>query len=93
MTALRHAVAAAARSAGLVGHGLEDFVLAVHELVTNVVGPWRGSSEVRLWQHHEVLTCQVSDNGPGLGEMAVALPSPGNSATGDCGWHSSSPKD
>ncbi|MFI7513483.1 hypothetical protein ACIBVK_08320 [Micromonospora echinofusca] len=37
MTALRHAVAAAARSAGLVGHGLEDFVLAVHELATNVV--------------------------------------------------------
>ena len=34
VTALRHAVAAAARSAGLVGDGLEDFVLAVHELVT-----------------------------------------------------------
>ncbi|MBM0230209.1 MULTISPECIES: ATP-binding protein [Micromonospora] len=77
VTALRHAVAAAARSAGLVGHGLEDFVLAVHELVTNVVRHGGGSGEVRLWQHHDLLTCQVSDNGPGLGEMAVALPSPG----------------
>lgn len=37
VTALRHTVAAAARSAGLLGHGLEDFVLAVHELVTRVV--------------------------------------------------------
>ncbi|AXH93468.1 hypothetical protein DVH21_27970 [Micromonospora aurantiaca] len=35
-----------------------------------------GGGEVRLWQHHDVLTCQVSDNGPGLGEIAVALPSP-----------------
>ena len=77
VTALRHAVAAAARSAGLVGHGLEDFVLAVHELVTNVVRHGGGSGEVRLWQHHDVLTCQVSDDGPGLGEVAVALPSPG----------------
>ncbi|RBI98633.1 hypothetical protein DRA43_25860 [Micromonospora provocatoris] len=29
-----------------------------------------GGGEVRLWQHHDVLTCQVSDNGPGLGEIA-----------------------
>ncbi|MFF5219542.1 ATP-binding protein [Micromonospora sp. NPDC000442] len=77
VTALRHAVAAAARSAGLVGQGLEDFVLAVHELVTNVVRHGGGSGEVRLWQHSDVLTCQVSDNGPGLGEVDVALPSPG----------------
>jgi anti-sigma regulatory factor (Ser/Thr protein kinase) len=77
VTALRHAVTAAARSAGLVGHGLEDFVLAVHELVTNVVRHGGGSGELRLWQHSDVLTCQVSDNGPGLGEVDVALPSPG----------------
>ncbi|PWR09016.1 ATP-binding protein [Micromonospora acroterricola] len=77
VTELRHAVADAARSAGLVGHGLEDFVLAVHELVTNVVRHGGGSGEVRLWQHHDLLTCQVSDNGPGLGEVDVALPSPG----------------
>ncbi|MEW2376577.1 ATP-binding protein [Micromonospora sp. NPDC047812] len=77
VTALRHAVAAAARSAGLVGHGLEDFVLAVHELVTNVVRHGGGSGEVRLWQHADLLTCQVSDDGPGLGDVDVALPSPG----------------
>ncbi|PWR06758.1 ATP-binding protein [Micromonospora acroterricola] len=77
VTPLRHAVAAAARSAGLVGHGLEDFVLAVHELVTNVVRHGGGSGEVRLWQNFDLLTCQVRDNGPGLGEVDVALPSPG----------------
>ena len=77
VTVLRHAVAAAARSAGLVGDGLEDFVLAVHELVTNVVRHGGGSGAVRLWQRHDLLTCEVSDDGPGLGEMTVALPSPG----------------
>lgn len=77
VTALRHTVAAAARSAGLLGDGLEDFVLAVHELITNVVRHGGGSGEVRLWQQHDLLTCQVSDNGPGLDEMAVALPSAG----------------
>ncbi|WP_346534333.1 ATP-binding protein [Micromonospora sp. DPT] len=56
---------------------MEDFVLAVHELVTNVVRHGGGSGEVRLWQHSDLLTCQVSDNGPGLGEVDVALPSPG----------------
>ncbi|GAB3066445.1 ATP-binding protein [Micromonospora schwarzwaldensis] len=77
VTALRHAVAAAAHSAGLVGHGLEDFVLAVHELVTNVVRHGGGSGEVRLRRHADLLICQVSDDGPGLGEVEVALPSPG----------------
>lgn len=61
-----------------MGDGLEDFVLAVHELVTNVVRHGGGSGEVQLWQHHDLLTCQVSDDGPGLGETAVALPSPGD---------------
>ncbi|MGC4786316.1 ATP-binding protein [Micromonospora sp. DT178] len=60
-----------------MGHGLEDFVLAVHELVTNVVRHGGGSGEVRLFQHSGLLTCQVSDDGPGLGEVDVALPSPG----------------
>ncbi|MBO4206885.1 ATP-binding protein [Micromonospora echinofusca] len=77
VTALRHAVAEAVRAAGLTGHGLEDFVLAVHELVINVVRHGGGSGEVRLSRHHDLLTCQVSDDGPGLRETAVALPSPG----------------
>ncbi|WP_405115534.1 ATP-binding protein [Micromonospora sp. NBC_01405] len=77
VTGLRHAVAAAAHSAGLVDHGLEDFVLAVHELVTNAVRHGGGSGEVRLSQHHDMLTCEVSDHGPGLDEVAVALPAPG----------------
>ncbi|MFG1846398.1 ATP-binding protein [Micromonospora carbonacea] len=59
VTALRHAVAAAARSAGLAGHGLEDFVLAVHELVTNVVRHGGGSGEVR-----EGMRCQSPPTGP-----------------------------
>jgi anti-sigma regulatory factor (Ser/Thr protein kinase) len=77
VTELRHAVVAEARSAGLVDGGLEDFVLAVHELVTNVVRHGGGSGWVRLWQHQDTLTCEVSDGGPGLDEVTVALAGPG----------------
>ncbi|MEH1056854.1 ATP-binding protein [Micromonospora sp. CPCC 206171] len=48
VTRLRHAVAAAAGAAGLAGSTLEDFVLAVHELVTNVVRHGGGTGQLRL---------------------------------------------
>ncbi|MFF5074120.1 ATP-binding protein [Micromonospora olivasterospora] len=76
MTRLRHAVAAAAERAGLTGVPLEDFVLAVHELVTNVVRHGGGRGALRLRRAGDVLTCEVSDNGPGLGDVRVALPAP-----------------
>lgn len=76
LTRLRHAVTAAAGSAGLADDALEDFVLAVHELVTNVVRHGGGAGELLLRQDGDVLTCRVTDRGPGLDDVAVRLPAP-----------------
>ncbi|MGC4806853.1 ATP-binding protein [Micromonospora sp. DT233] len=76
VTALRHAVAASAGGAGLCDGALEDFVLAVHELVTNVVRHGGGSGRLRLCRQGDRLTCEVTDDGPGLDAVPVALPAP-----------------
>ncbi|WP_320064242.1 ATP-binding protein [Micromonospora sp. RTGN7] len=76
VTALRHAVTASAGAAGLTDVALEDFVLAVHELVTNVVRHGGGSGELRLRRHGDLLTCEIADDGPGFGDVRVALPAP-----------------
>ncbi|MBM0225513.1 ATP-binding protein [Micromonospora sp. ATA51] len=76
LTRLRHAVTAAGGSAGLTGDALEDFVLAVHELVTNVIRHGGGAGELLLRQDGDVLTCRVTDRGPGLDDVVVRLPTP-----------------
>lgn len=73
---LRHAVTAAASAAGLMGEELEDFVLAVNELVTNAVLHGGGSGQLTLRRHDGQLTCQVSDHGPGIRQDLPALPEP-----------------
>lgn len=77
VTRLRHAVSAAAGAAGLAGDALEDFVLAVHELVTNVVRHGGGSGRLRLLRDAASLSCQVIDHGPGTEDVLIALPRPG----------------
>ncbi|MFE9690841.1 ATP-binding protein [Micromonospora sp. NPDC005806] len=77
VTRLRHAVSAAASAAGLAGDALEDFVLAVHELVTNVVRHGGGSGRLRLLRDAVSLSCQVIDYGPGAERVPIALPRPG----------------
>ncbi|MCW3820477.1 ATP-binding protein [Micromonospora sp. DR5-3] len=77
VTRLRHAVAAAADATGLAGDPLEDFVLAVHELVTNVVRHGGGSGRLRLLRDAATLSCQVIDHGPGTEDVPIALPRPG----------------
>lgn len=64
VSVLRHAVAAAAASAGLAGEKLEDFVLAVNELTTNAVRHGGGSGHLLLRCHGDRLTCQMTDQGP-----------------------------
>ena len=66
MTPLRHAVASAAERAGLTGQRLDDFVLAVNELLTNAVRHGGGTGRVGLWARAGSVVCEVTDRGAGL---------------------------
>jgi serine/threonine-protein kinase RsbW len=70
ITALRHEVARCAGSAGLDGNLLEDFVLAINELVTNAVRHGGGHGFLRLWLTDDRLVCEVTDKGQGIAEGA-----------------------
>ena len=63
---LRHAVASRARGAGLAGDRLDDFVVAVNELLTNAVRHGGGLGRVALWRQDDDVVCEVSDTGTGL---------------------------
>jgi anti-sigma regulatory factor (Ser/Thr protein kinase) len=63
---IRHAVAREAATAGLTGQRLDDFVLAVNEIITNAVRHTDGRGRVRLWTAGTVLSCEVTDTGDGI---------------------------
>jgi serine/threonine-protein kinase RsbW len=62
----RHAVARLAAAAGLYGQRLDDFVLAVNEMMTNAVRHAGGRGVLTLWCTDSVLHCEVADNGQGI---------------------------
>ncbi|MEV0390880.1 ATP-binding protein [Nonomuraea sp. NPDC050643] len=66
ITFLRRAVAEHATYEGLSGRSLEDFVLAVNEIITNAVVHGGGHGRLLLWSHGGRLWCEVTDEGPGL---------------------------
>jgi anti-sigma regulatory factor (Ser/Thr protein kinase) len=66
VTELRHAVASFVEASGLTGQRLDDFVLAVNELLTNAVRHGGGQGRVRLWREHGTMRCEVSDAGSGI---------------------------
>jgi anti-sigma regulatory factor (Ser/Thr protein kinase) len=66
VTPLRHAVASAAARAGLRGERLDDFVVAVNELLTNAVRHGGGAGHVTMWRSGASVVCEVSDRGAGL---------------------------
>jgi len=68
ITALRHVVASRVGTAGLSGERLDDFVVAVNELLTNAVRHGGGLGRVALWRQNDDLVCEVSDSGEGLAE-------------------------
>ena len=63
---LRHAVASGAASGGLAGDRLDDFVVAVNELLTNAVRHGGGMGRVSIWQSGSSVVCEVTDTGTGL---------------------------
>ncbi|WP_199511557.1 ATP-binding protein [Nucisporomicrobium flavum] len=76
VAALRHAVAARAGAAGLTGDGLDDFVVAVNELLTNAVRHGGGTGHLTLWCEPRAITCEVADHGAGVGRLRDGKPAP-----------------
>jgi serine/threonine-protein kinase RsbW len=74
VTELRHAVASCAGAAGLGGERLEDFVVAVNELLTNAVRHGGGTGRIRLWSGGDRVWCEVADSGAGLSGSAPHHP-------------------
>lgn len=60
---LRASVAAHGLQAGLSQRRADDLVIAVHELAANVVRHGSGRGRLRIWKHHHMLHCQVTDDG------------------------------
>ncbi|WP_121400998.1 ATP-binding protein [Micromonospora sp. M71_S20] len=75
VTALRHALEAKVSAAGLVGDPGFDFVLAVHELVTNAVRHGGGHGRIELRREKDVLICEISDHGAAADSLSVRPPS------------------
>ncbi|MBP2706206.1 ATP-binding protein [Microbispora sp. RL4-1S] len=71
VTRVRHLVTVSAHEAGLDGMALEDFVLAVHEAVTNAVRYGTPPRDITLYREKSSLVCEVSDSGPGIPPEAL----------------------
>ena len=52
-----------ASRAGLAGQGLDDLVMAVHELAANTIAHADGHGTLRIWTEQERLVCEVTDTG------------------------------
>jgi anti-sigma regulatory factor (Ser/Thr protein kinase) len=52
-----------ASQAGLAGQGLDDLVIAVHELAANTIAHAHGHGTLRIWTEQERLVCEVTDTG------------------------------
>lgn len=92
MTELRHSVTSCAHAAGLDGQRLDDFVLAVNELITNAVRHGGGQGWLRMWRHPGRLVCEVADHGRGsasAGSTIATAPRPTPPGAGASGWPAS----
>jgi len=61
-------VASCAEAAGLADGRLEDFVVAVNELLTNAVRHGGGFGQVKIWHQDGSVVCEVIDRGAGLAD-------------------------
>ncbi|OKI69090.1 ATP-binding protein [Micromonospora sp. CB01531] len=72
VTQLRHSVTSCAHASGLSGQRLDDFVLAVNELITNAVRHGGGQGRLRLWCQDGELVCEVADHGHGISSQRLS---------------------
>lgn len=74
ITVVRHEVSGRLSSAGLTGERLHGFVLAVNEVVTNVVLHAGGQGRIVLWLADDSAWCSVTDSGPGIPARYLSSP-------------------
>jgi anti-sigma regulatory factor (Ser/Thr protein kinase) len=74
ITQVRHEVADRVTAAGLTGDRLHGFVLAVNEVITNVVLHAGGRGRIVLRVDGDDAHCAVSDSGPGMPERFRVAP-------------------
>jgi anti-sigma regulatory factor (Ser/Thr protein kinase) len=74
ITVVRHQAADALRTVGLNGDRLQGFVLAVNEVITNVVLHAGGHGRIVLWLTGGSAWCTVTDSGPGIPEHFLSPP-------------------
>jgi anti-sigma regulatory factor (Ser/Thr protein kinase) len=73
----RREVRAAGAGQGLAGDDLYQFVLGVHEAMTNAVRHGGGRGQLLLWRSTADVWCEVADHGPGLPEARLPVHPPG----------------
>jgi anti-sigma regulatory factor (Ser/Thr protein kinase) len=66
ITAVRHQLTQRLGSSGFGGDKLQSFVLAVNEVITNVVLHAGGHGRLVLWMAGGSVWCTVTDSGPGI---------------------------
>ncbi len=74
ITLVRHEVSGRLTAVGLTGDRLQGFVLAVNEVVTNVVLHAGGQGRVALWLAGGSAWCTVTDSGPGIPAHYLSRP-------------------
>jgi serine/threonine-protein kinase RsbW len=85
VTKVRHQVQAAGRRCRMDAERLDDFIIAVNEVMTNAVRHGGGIGRLLLWRDGALL-CQIVDRGPGFDPTAYLQPTrPQPSASGGMG--------
>jgi anti-sigma regulatory factor (Ser/Thr protein kinase) len=74
ITVVRHQVTERLGTAGFGGDKLQSFVLAVNEVITNVVLHAGGHGRLVLWLTGGSAWCTVTDSGPGIPERYLTPP-------------------
>jgi anti-sigma regulatory factor (Ser/Thr protein kinase) len=74
ITVVRHEVLDRLGAAGLTGDKLHGFVLAVNEVITNVVLHAGGHGRIVLWLEAGSAWCTVTDSGPGIPAKYLSVP-------------------
>jgi anti-sigma regulatory factor (Ser/Thr protein kinase) len=74
ITMLRHQITERLGTSGFGGDKLQSFVLAVNEVITNVVLHAGGHGRLVLWLTGGSAWCTVTDSGPGIPEHYLSPP-------------------